>query len=104
MEKKKFFNNFGSIATLGILGTYILFAIIAFCLFAISMLPNLLTFTVSSPDGRHCRPCSHRCQLAALLLQLLHVVCLLQSPVGREIIPAAIERLWFKGSYDRVVK
>ena len=46
VKKKKFFRNLGSIATLGILGTYILFAVIAFCLYAISMLPNLLSFAV----------------------------------------------------------
>ncbi len=46
VKKKKFFRNLGSIATLGILGTYILFAVIAFCLYAISMLPNLLSFGV----------------------------------------------------------
>lgn len=53
VKKKKFFRNFGSIATLGILGTYILFAIIAFFLYAISMLPNLLTFTVSQRASNH---------------------------------------------------
>lgn len=46
VKKKKFFRNFGSIATLGILGTYILFAVIALGLFAISKLPNLLNLTV----------------------------------------------------------
>ena len=50
VKKKKFFRNFGSIATLGILGTYILFAVIAFCLYAISMLPNLLSFAVRRLD------------------------------------------------------
>jgi len=45
VKKKKFFRNFGSIATLGILGTYILFAVIALGLFAISKLPNLLNLT-----------------------------------------------------------
>ena len=54
VKKKKFFRNFGSIATLGILGTYILFAIIAFCLYAISMLPNLLTFTVRLKAAHLC--------------------------------------------------
>jgi sodium/hydrogen exchanger-like protein 6/7 len=46
VKKKKFFRNFASIATLGILGTYILFAVIALGLFAISKLPNLLNLTV----------------------------------------------------------
>lgn len=45
VKKKKFFRNFGSIATLGILGTYILFAVIALGLLAISKLPNLLNLT-----------------------------------------------------------
>lgn len=48
VKKKKFFRNFGSIATLGILGTYILFAVIALGLFAISKLPNLLNLTVGA--------------------------------------------------------
>ncbi len=46
MKKKKFFRNFGSIALLGIVGTWVLFGVIAFCLFAISKLPNLLSLTV----------------------------------------------------------
>ena len=62
VKKKKFFRNFGSIATLGILGTYILFAVIAFCLYAISMLPNLLSFAV--------RDAWMLCQLQAALRAL----------------------------------
>jgi Sodium/hydrogen exchanger family len=50
VKKKKFFRNFASIATLGILGTYILFAVIALGLFAISKLPNLLNLTVRCPQ------------------------------------------------------
>lgn len=51
VKKKKFFRNFGSIALLGIVGTWLLFAIIAFCLYWISKLPNLLNFTASVLDG-----------------------------------------------------
>ena len=80
VKKKKFFRNFASIATLGILGTYILFAVIALGLFAISKLPNLLNLTVRtficfwawacfeaglvSPDHRSWRPGSSCCASA----------------------------------------
>ena len=46
VKKKKFFRNFPSIALLGIVGTWILFGVIAAGLFAISKLPNLLNLTV----------------------------------------------------------
>ena len=45
-KKKHFFRNFGSIAMFGIVGTYCLFAIIAFFLYGISKLPNILTTAV----------------------------------------------------------
>ncbi len=48
VKKKQFFRNFVSIASFGILGTYIAFAVIAFVLYGFSKLPNILTLPVSS--------------------------------------------------------
>lgn len=47
VKKKQFFRNFVSIASFGILGTYIAFAVIAFVLYGFSKLPNILTLPVS---------------------------------------------------------
>ena len=47
VKKKQFFRNFASIASFGVLGTYIAFAVTAFVLYGISKLPNILTFRVS---------------------------------------------------------
>ena len=46
VKKKQFFRNFASIATFGVLGTYIAFAVIACVLYAFSKLPNVLNFSV----------------------------------------------------------
>lgn len=48
VKKKQFFRNFASIATFGVLGTYIAFAVIACVLYGFSKLPNVLNFSVSS--------------------------------------------------------
>ena len=48
MKKKQFFRNFASIATFGVLGTYIAFAVIACVLYAFSKLPNVLNFSVGN--------------------------------------------------------
>jgi Sodium/hydrogen exchanger family len=45
-KKKRFFRNFWSIASFGIVGTYFLFAFIALFLFGLSKLPNILTTAV----------------------------------------------------------
>lgn len=47
VKKKQFFRNFGSIASFGVLGTYIAFAVIACVLYVFSKLPNILNFSVS---------------------------------------------------------
>ncbi len=47
VKKKQFFRNFASIATFGVLGTYIAFAVIACVLYGFSKLPNVLNFSVS---------------------------------------------------------
>lgn len=47
VKKKQFFRNFVSIASFGILGTYIAFAVIAYVLYGFSKLPNILTLPVS---------------------------------------------------------
>ena len=47
VKKKQFFRNFASIATFGVLGTYIAFAVIAIVLYGFSKLPNVLNFSVS---------------------------------------------------------
>ena len=47
VKKKQFFRNFASIATFGVLGTYIAFAVIACVLYVFSKLPNVLNFSVS---------------------------------------------------------
>ena len=46
VKKKQFFRNFASIATFGVLGTYIAFAVIACVLYGFSKLPNVLNFSV----------------------------------------------------------
>lgn len=45
VKKKQFFRNFASIATFGVLGTYIAFAVIACVLYIFSKLPNVLNFS-----------------------------------------------------------
>ena len=49
VKKKQFFRNFASIATFGVLGTYIAFAVIACVLYGFSKLPNVLNFSVRTP-------------------------------------------------------
>ena len=48
VKKKQFFRNFASIASFGVLGTYIAFAVIACVLYVFSKLPNILNFSVSN--------------------------------------------------------
>ena len=47
VKKKQFFRNFATIASFGILGTYVAFALIALVLYGLAQLPNVLKLSVS---------------------------------------------------------
>ncbi len=47
VKKKQFFRNFATIASFGILGTYVAFALIALVLYGLAQLPNVLNLSVS---------------------------------------------------------
>ena len=51
VKKKQFFRNFGTIASFGILGTYVAFALIALVLYGLAQLPNVLNLSVSPPKS-----------------------------------------------------
>ncbi len=54
MKKKQFFRNFATIASFGIFGTYIAFALIALVLYGIAQLPNVLNLSVrAQPPAPH---------------------------------------------------
>lgn len=57
MKKKQFFRNFGTIASFGILGTYVAFALIALVLYGLAQLPNVLNLSVSLLTSAH--KCDH---------------------------------------------
>jgi hypothetical protein len=46
VKKKQFFRNFATIASFGIFGTYIAFALIALVLYGLAQLPNVLDLSV----------------------------------------------------------
>ncbi len=48
VKKKQFFRNFATIASFGIFGTYIAFALIALVLYGLAQLPNVLNLSVSA--------------------------------------------------------
>lgn len=80
VKKKQFFRNFASIATFGVLGTYIAFAVIACVLYGFSKLPNVLNFSVSfsqltAGTAHHSLPCAY--------FQHLHLSILLYSSVSQ---------------------
>ena len=50
VKKKQFFRNFATIASFGIFGTYIAFALIAIVLYGIAQLPNVLDLSVRHPS------------------------------------------------------
>ena len=47
VKKKQFFRNFATIASFGIFGTYVAFALIALVLYGLAQLPNVLNLSVS---------------------------------------------------------
>jgi hypothetical protein len=58
VKKKQFFRNFATIASFGIFGTYVAFALIALVLYGIAQLPNVLDLSVRRPPPStqpHCR-------------------------------------------------
>ena len=81
VKKKQFFRNFASIASFGVLGTYIAFAVIACVLYVFSKLPNILNFSVSyflaiSSAGASCT------LNLGLVLHRLHAVYCVSSDVA----------------------
>ena len=66
VKKKQFFRNFATIASFGIFGTYIAFALIALVLYGLAQLPNVLNLSVrraSSCSLAHALPAKlwHAC-------------------------------------------
>ena len=64
VKKKQFFRNFATIASFGIFGTYIAFALIALVLYGIAQLPNVLNLSVRPRNASNLH--SYMCMSAPL--------------------------------------